>query len=82
MAGATKMSFKAIALITMALGIATPVAAGPLFEDGYAAAAREDYATAFRLWRQAAHQGDVNAHFLWGPCTPTAGAFRKTMLRH
>jgi TPR repeat protein len=40
--------------------LATPVAAGP-FEDGLAAYERGDYATAFRLWRPLAEQGEAKA---------------------
>ena len=40
--------------------LAAPVAAGP-FEDGLAAIERGDYATAFRLWRPLAEQGEAKA---------------------
>ena len=59
------MNFKAIAILALALSIATPVASGPL-EDPYAAAARGDYVTAFQIWRQAADQGNADAQTLVG----------------
>lgn len=53
-----------IQLIAMAalvsLGLATSVAAGP-FEDAVAAHEREDYATALRLYRPLAAEGDTRA---------------------
>jgi TPR repeat protein len=45
--------------------MAGSAAAGP-FEDGYAAATRQDYATALRLWTPMADQGDTNAQFNLG----------------
>ena len=42
-----------------------PVAAGP-FEDADAAQDRHDYATALRLFRLLAHQGDPNAQYRLG----------------
>jgi hypothetical protein len=49
-----------IGLVVLALCLAAPVAAGP-FEDGVAADKRGDYATALRLWRPLADQGDASA---------------------
>lgn len=42
-----------------------PGAAGP-FEDGWAAALRRDYTTAYYFWRPLAEQGDAIAQFLVG----------------
>jgi len=47
----------ALAAIIVVLSIAAPVAAGPL-EDGVAAYERSDYATALRLLRPLADQGN------------------------
>ena len=47
-----------LALAIMALAV--PADAGPL-EDGWAAYSREDYATALKLWRPLAEQGDAEA---------------------
>jgi hypothetical protein len=58
--GQLKMSFRAIAITVLALGVAGPVAAGPL-EDGNAAYKRRDYATAMRILRPLADQGDSKA---------------------
>jgi hypothetical protein len=56
-------TFFAGGLLTLALfGIAT---AGPI-EDGYAAYQRGDYATAMRLWRPLADQGNVFAQDFLG----------------
>jgi TPR repeat protein len=52
----------AIAGVVVALGLAAPVAAGPL-EDGLAAYSRGDYATAMQLWRPLADRGDADAQF-------------------
>ena len=51
-----------VAIAVMLIGAAV---AGP-FEDGLAAAQRGDYATAHRLWRPLAEQGDVIAQTLLG----------------
>jgi len=58
----TRAAFAAIALV---LSLAAPVAAGPL-EDTTAASGRRDYATALRLWRPLADQGDAIAQFNLG----------------
>jgi hypothetical protein len=50
----------AFAAIVLVLSFATPVAAGP-FEDAVAAHGRGDYATALRLFRPLANQGNVKA---------------------
>jgi TPR repeat protein len=42
-----------------------PAAAGP-FEDGFAAASRGDYTTAYRLWRPLAEQGVPGAQYNLG----------------
>ncbi len=47
-----------LALAIMALAV--PANAGPL-DDGLTAAQRGDYATALRLWRPLAEQGDARA---------------------
>ena len=46
--------------LVLSLSLAGPVAAGP-FNDGVAAYKRGDYATALRLWRPLADQGDADA---------------------
>jgi TPR repeat protein len=61
-----KLTLKhAIAAIILVLGFATPVVAGPL-EDADAAIKRRDYATALRLIRPLAEQGDANAQYNLG----------------
>ena len=54
-----------VATIILVLGFATPMAAGPL-EDADAAVKRRDYATALRLIRPLAEQGDANAQYILG----------------
>jgi hypothetical protein len=54
-----------VALILLLLSIAAPVAAGPL-EDGNAAYERRDYATAMRILRPLADQGDGMAECIVG----------------
>ena len=49
-----------VALSTIGSGMAGP------FEDGVAAYRREDYATALRLWKPLAEQGDADAQFNLG----------------
>ena len=49
-------------LLVMLVCAAGPAVAGP-FEDGVAAAQKDDYATALRLWRSLAEQGDANAQY-------------------
>ena len=46
--------------LVLALGLSGPALAGP-FEDGVAAYAQEDYATALRLWLPLADQGNAKA---------------------
>jgi uncharacterized protein len=59
-------TFKAIfATVILVLGGAAPVAAGP-FDDAVAASAKGDYASAVRLLRPLADQGDAAAEFTLG----------------
>ena len=53
------------AAIVLVLGFAAPAAAGPL-EDADAAIRRRDYATAVRLNRPLAEQGNANAQYNLG----------------
>ena len=55
----------AVAALVLAVGLAGSVAAGP-YEDGTAAARRGDYATAMRLLRPLADQGDSSAQVFLG----------------
>ena len=55
----------AVAAIILALSVAAPAAAGPL-DDAEAAIKRRDYATAVRLVRPLAEQGDANAQYNLG----------------
>ena len=48
-------------MMMMSLTLAEAADAGRPFEDGLAAFARQDYATALRLWRPLADQGDARA---------------------
>ncbi len=54
-----------LAALVVSLSLAAPVLAGP-WEDGTAAAQRGDHATALRLWRPLAEQGQTNAQFSIG----------------
>jgi hypothetical protein len=54
-----------VAAIFLMLSLAAPVAAGPL-EDGYTAYTRGDFATAMRLMRPLADQGDTTAQTVVG----------------
>ena len=54
-----------VAAIILVLGFAAPAAAGPL-EDADAAIRKRDYATAVRLIRPLAEQGDANAQYNLG----------------
>jgi len=54
-----------VAAIILVLRFATPVVAGPL-EDADAAIKRRDYATAVRLIRPLAEQGNANAQYNLG----------------
>ena len=49
----------------LTLGLSLPASAGP-FEDGQAAYARADYATALRLWTPLAAQGNAPAQYNLG----------------
>src|SRR5262249_61388897 len=61
-----KLTLKhAFAAVLLMLGLAAPVAAGPL-EDGYTAYTRGDFATAMRLMRPLADQGLVTAQTVVG----------------
>jgi TPR repeat protein len=55
----------ALAMFVVALASAPPAMAEP-FEDGLAASQRGDFATALRLWRPLAEQGDPRAQFRLG----------------
>jgi TPR repeat protein len=55
----------AIAALRLILCFATPLVAGPL-EDADVAIKRHDYATAARLIRPLADQGDANAQYILG----------------
>ena len=50
---------------------------GGTFEDGYAAVKREDYATAIKLWRPLAEQGDAKAQFSIGVMYANGHGFTK-----
>ena len=54
-----------VAAILLMLSLAAPLAGGPL-EDGYTAYTRGDFATAMRLMRPLADQGDVTAQTIVG----------------
>jgi TPR repeat protein len=54
-----------VAAILLMLSFAAPLAAGSL-EDGYSAYTRGDFATAMRLMRPLADQGDVTAQTVVG----------------
>ena len=54
-----------LAAIILGLSFAAPMAAGPL-EDADAALKRRDYASALRLIRPLAEQGDANAQYNFG----------------
>ena len=61
-----KLTLKhAVAAIILVLSFASSVAAGPL-EDADAAVKRRDYATALRLIRPLAEQGDASAQYNLG----------------
>jgi uncharacterized protein len=59
------LTLKHVSAIILVLGFATPVVAAPL-EDADAAVKRRDYATAVRLVRHLAEQGDANAQYNLG----------------
>jgi TPR repeat protein len=68
-AGQLKMSFKAIAIIVLALSVAAPaVAEGPkdIWDDAFAAMKRDDYPTAVRLFLSLAELGYSGAQFELG----------------
>jgi TPR repeat protein len=70
-----KLALHALAAIILVLSLSAPVAAGPL-DDGGAAYNRGDYATALRLLRPLANQGDAGAQiklglmYFWGRGVP------------
>jgi hypothetical protein len=67
--GQLRMSFKAIAIIVLALGIAAPaVAEGPkdIWNDAFEAMKRDDYPRAVRLFRSLAELGYPSAQFELG----------------
>ena len=51
--------------LVLAASLASAAVAGP-FEDGYAAYDKGDYATAMRLWRPLADQGNAEAQYSLG----------------
>ena len=59
------LTLKHVAAVILVLGFAAPAAAGPL-EDADAALKRRDYATAVRLNRPLAEQGNANAQYNLG----------------
>ena len=59
------MSKHAVTAIILALSVTAPAAAGPL-DDADAAIKRRDYATAVRLIRPLAEQGDASAQYNLG----------------
>lgn len=61
----TRAIKQALAVIFISLSVSAIVAAGP-FEDAGLAYQRGDYATAMRLYRQMADQGNGNAQFSLG----------------
>jgi TPR repeat protein len=69
-----------IAVLVLSLNLAAPAEAGP-FEDASAAYERGDYATALRLWRPLADQGDAASNPCSAPCTRKARACRTTTPR-
>ena len=58
--------FPSILALMLWLGLAAPAAFAGQFEDGLAAYKRQDYATAFRLWRPLADQGHAFAQIALG----------------
>ena len=53
-------------VLLLALGLSEPVLAGPREDAAAAAYLKQDYATALRLYRQLADQGDAWAQFMLG----------------
>ncbi len=53
------------AALVLSISLAAPAAAGPL-EDGLSAYQKGDYATALRLWRPLADQGDAKVQYNLG----------------
>jgi hypothetical protein len=72
-------TFKAaVAALIFAVGFAGSVAAGP-FEDAFAAYKKGDCATAVRLWRALAEQGDAAAQSNLGIMYLDGRGIRRTM---
>jgi len=71
---------RAIAAIILVLSIAMPVTAGPL-EDADAAIKRRDYATALRLIRPLAEQGDAGAQYNLGVFYDNGLSVRQDLVR-
>lgn len=67
-------------VIAAFLGAATPVLAGP-YEDGLAAANSQDYATALRLWKPLADQGQAGACTMTLPPSTSRRVHRRRPLR-
>ena len=70
-----------IAAIILALSFAEPAATGPL-EDADAPVKKRDYATAVRLIRPVAEQGNANAQYNLGVFTTTVWVSRRTRSAH
>ena len=58
-------SYAVAVMIALLLGIVQWASAGP-FEDGLDAATRGDFATALKLWRPLANQGNAEAQAYLG----------------
>ena len=58
-------SYAVAVMIALLLGIVQSASAGP-FDDGLDAATRGDFATALKLWRPLANQGNAEAQALLG----------------
>ncbi len=69
-----------LAGVVFSLMLTGGAAAGPL-EEGFAAYDRGDYATALRLFRPLAEQGDADAQYNLGISTPWLRACRRTTFR-
>ncbi len=56
-----KLGITAVLMLSFACGVNAGV-----FEDGFAAIERGDYAAAYRLWKPLAEQGDADAQYNLG----------------
>ena len=65
-------------MILLVCAVTVPSFAGPL-EDAGAAYDKGDYATALRLLRPLAEQGNAQAQTTSVPCMPKARAYSRTM---